>query len=121
MTNYNDKPKTHDDPDLSVLTEYQDIACTFAIYPAGKFGVIYPALGLAGETGEVCEKVKKSIRGDREIDRKEMTRELGDVLWYLANLADDLGIALEDVARANLEKLRSRRDRGVLRGDGDNR
>ena len=103
------------------LSEYQEQAIKTAIYPA-HFAVLYPALGLCGEAGEVAEKVKKSIRDDGGVWKKdEIAKELGDVLWYLANIADDLGVSLEDVAAENLKKLSSRAERGTLRGSGDNR
>lgn len=86
---------------------------------------VYPALGLAGETGEVLEKIKKLYR-DRngEADqawRDELSKELGDCLWYIDRIANDFGFDLEDVALANISKLESRMTRGVLSGDGDNR
>src|SRR5581483_10874187 len=82
-------------------------------------------LGINGEAGEVAEKVKKIIR-DRngkvtEQDKTELAKEIGDVLWYLAVFAHQLGFSLEEVARDNLEKLSSRKARGVLGGSGDNR
>ncbi len=82
-------------------------------------------LGLANEVGEVAGKIKKIFR-DRggeitDADRRALMLELGDVLWYLAELCTRLGIALDDVAAANLEKLRGRAERGTLRGDGDER
>jgi NTP pyrophosphatase (non-canonical NTP hydrolase) len=85
----------------------------------------YPALGLAGEAGEVAEHAKKAIRDDAgvvtEERRRAMAKELGDVLWYLSQLASELGLELEEIARANLEKLLSRQRRGVLSGSGDER
>lgn len=82
-------------------------------------------LGLVGESGEFAEKVKKALRdNDGIIDRprkEEMKKELGDVLWYLSQLATKLGLSLEEVATANIEKLYSRLDRKKLRGSGDNR
>lgn len=82
-------------------------------------------LGLVGEAGEVAEKVKKLVR-DKEgnvssEDKEEIKKELGDVLWYTAVLADYLKIDLEDVAQTNVEKLMSRKQRGTSRGSGDNR
>ena len=100
--------------------EYQELAITTAIYPDGA-RIFYPCLGLAGEVGEVCEKIKKHIRDGRELDKDDLTKELGDVLWYLSALSSDLGISLEDVAVNNYEKLKSRQERNVLKGDGDNR
>ena len=85
----------------------------------------YPALGLGGEVGEVLNKVKKIMRDhDGKITdeyREILKKELGDVLWYVAALASELGLKLEEVARLNLEKLASRKERGTLGGDGDNR
>jgi len=87
--------------------------------------VIYPALGLAGEAGEVCNKTKKILRDDggrmTEEKRTQLIDELGDVLWYVANLATDLGVTLDEVARINLAKLNSRKERGTITGSGDNR
>lgn len=99
--------------------EYQEEAKKTAIYPY-QYRVVYPALGLAGEAGEVAEKVKKHIR-DGVLNVEELKKELGDVLWYLAAIASDLGLTLDDVAEANLQKLRSRQARGVISGNGDNR
>jgi len=101
------------------FNEYQEKASKTAIYPE-QFKLVYPALGLAGEAGEVAEKVKKHIR-DGVLDVDAVKKEMGDVLWYLAALSSDLGIELEDVALANVEKLSSRKQRGVIGGSGDNR
>ena len=90
-------------------------------------GYMEKALGLAGETGEVMEKIKKMIRDKNGVfsptpeDITELTKELGDVLWYLSALAFYNGIDLDDVARANLDKLRSRKERNQIHGSGDNR
>lgn len=82
-------------------------------------------LGLSGEAGEVAEKFKKIIRDKggkiTPQDKQEIAKELGDVLWYISAIADYLDVPLEQVARGNLEKLFSRRDRGVGHGSGDNR
>jgi NTP pyrophosphatase (non-canonical NTP hydrolase) len=105
------------------FNEYQETARETAIYPA-ELGLIYTALGLTGEAGEVAEKVKKMIRDDITLDDKyrgKLARELGDVLWYVANLAHEIGISLDTVAKANLNKLRSRKVRKALSGDGDDR
>ena len=87
--------------------------------------VIYPTLGLVNEAGEVAGKIKKIFR-DRagvigDADREALALELGDVLWYLAEICSRLGIRLEDVAEANLAKIADRVERGVLHGDGDRR
>lgn len=106
------------------LDEYQAEALKTAIYPT-ESGIVYPVLGLAGESGEVADKVKKTIR-DRggEFDaetRREIAKEAGDVLWYLAALARELGMTLGELAELNLAKIRSRAARGALHGSGDNR
>jgi NTP pyrophosphatase (non-canonical NTP hydrolase) len=104
---------------------YQRESRKTALYPAIGHGVIYPTLGLANEAGEVAGKIKKVFRdkagviGDAE--RDALTAELGDVLWYLAQVASELGISLDEVASHNLDKLFSRQARGKLTGDGDNR
>jgi NTP pyrophosphatase (non-canonical NTP hydrolase) len=100
--------------------KYQELAKTTAIYPENA-KIFYPCLGLAGEVGEICEKIKKHVRDGRELDKEDLTKELGDVLWYLSALSGDLGINLEDVAVKNYEKLKSRMERNVISGSGDNR
>lgn len=109
------------------LNEYQSIAIDTAIYP-GRWsfgGVIYTSLGLNGEAGEVADKVKKVLRDDEGIlddaKRAAIASELGDVLWYAATLADELGLTLDEVAAINVAKLASRSERGVLVGSGDDR
>jgi len=107
------------------LSDYQKKALTTALYPNQGHNPYYPALGLGGEVGEVLNKVKKIMRdhGGAITDeyREILKKELGDVLWYLGALATELNLDLEDVAKANLEKLASRMERGVLSGDGDER
>jgi NTP pyrophosphatase (non-canonical NTP hydrolase) len=109
------------------FNEYQEKARTTANYPmvGGVNFSVYPALGLTGEAGEVAEKFKKIIRDKEglmsESDVVEITKELGDVLWYVSNLASDLGVDLSEVANANINKLFSRKERGVISGNGDNR
>lgn len=105
--------------------EYQRRSLSTALYPNQGKNFVYPTLGLCGESGEVSEKIKKVIR-DRQgqVDdqvRSEIAKELGDVLWYVAQLATELGLSLDDVAAGNLEKLASRKQREMLRGSGDNR
>jgi len=86
---------------------------------------VYPALGLSGEAGEISEKLKKIIRDQGGVigpqQSVELAKEIGDVLWYVANLAGDLGFSLEQIGQMNIDKLSSRRLRGVITGDGDNR
>lgn len=102
------------------FNDYQDFVKSMKVYPE-KHAIVYPALGLVGEAGEISEKVKKWLRGDKELDKEALLQELGDPLWYIASLADDLGYTLQEVVDANMEKLRSRKERNVLKGSGDNR
>jgi len=105
------------------LNEYQHAALETAVYPE-EYRIIYPALGMTGEAGEVADKVKKVIRdyGSFTDERKrEIVKEIGDVLWYCAVLANDLGYTLEEVGIINIEKLKSRKERGCIGGSGDNR
>ena len=105
--------------------EYQKQSRTTAVYPNQGSNFVYPVLGLAGESGEVSEKIKKVIRDKGgQIDdqtREEVGKELGDVLWYVAQLATELGLSLSDVAANNLKKLFERKARGMIHGSGDNR
>ena len=107
------------------FNSYQADVKKTAIYPHQGENLAYPALGLTGEAGEVADKIKKLIR-DRngtptDSERIELVKELGDVLWYLAILAWELGVDFEDVAVTNIKKLKDRKERGVLQGEGDNR
>lgn len=105
--------------------EYQKKARAKAIYPTLGGGVVFPTLGMMGEAGEVSEKIKKLFRdGDGVVTeelRKEITKELGDVLWYMSQIASELDIHLQEVAEKNIEKIESRHARGVTHGSGDNR
>jgi NTP pyrophosphatase (non-canonical NTP hydrolase) len=107
------------------FNEYQIKARETAVYPNINSNFIYPTLGLVGEAGEVAEKIKKVIRDNNGIiseeKKEEIKKELGDVLWYVANLAKELNIDLDDVAQGNIEKLFSRMERNKIHGDGDNR
>jgi NTP pyrophosphatase (non-canonical NTP hydrolase) len=107
------------------FSEYQERSRATAVYPDAGSNIVYPALGLCGEAGETAEKVKKAIRDDggtlTEERRAAIAAELGDVLWYAAQLATEAGLDLEDIAAANLEKLLSRQRRAVLHGSGDDR
>lgn len=110
------------------LDEYQRGALRTASYPEAA-RTLYPALKLAGEAGEVTEKLGKLMRDEgwlpgQPLDddqRSALVKELGDVLWYVAVLASDLGVSLETVGAVNLDKLASRQARGVLGGSGDDR
>jgi NTP pyrophosphatase (non-canonical NTP hydrolase) len=107
------------------LEEYQKKSRETAVYPGAGNNFIYPTLGLAGEAGEVAEKIKKVLRDDNNLvsaeKKEELKKELGDVLWYLAQISTELGLSLEEVAAFNIEKLQSRKQRNVLGGSGDNR
>lgn len=109
------------------LNEYQTCALETAFFPGrGEFpGLMYLGLGLSGEAGEVTDNIKKAWRdddGELTKERREAIKaELGDVQWYIAVMAADLGMTLDEVARYNVEKLSSRKRRGVLHGEGDNR
>jgi NTP pyrophosphatase (non-canonical NTP hydrolase) len=105
--------------------EYQKKSRKTAIYPQAGKNYIYPTLGLAGESGEVAEKIKKIIRDKKgKISREtraEVEKELGDVLWYLTQIATELNLSLEDIAECNIKKLASRFKRKMLHGNGDGR
>ena len=105
--------------------EYQKKSRETAIYPNQGKNFIYPTLGLVGEAGEIAEKIKKVIRDNNYIvteeKKQELIKELGDVLWYMAQFATELDFSLEEVAVKNIEKLFSRKERNVLSGSGDNR
>lgn len=116
------------------LNEYQRDADRTAIYHGKKTpdGITYTVLGLTGESGELANKWKKYLRdysgdSDATIDerleefKKAMRKELGDVLWYVASMASELDSTLEDIAKENILKLQSRKERGVLGGSGDDR
>ncbi len=107
------------------LNEYQEQAQSTAIYPKEHSkGLLYAVLKLNGEAGEVAELLGKALRDDGgSISGKfdDFVKELGDVLWYVAAVAENLGIDLEYVAQQNIEKLQSRYQRGVIKGSGNNR
>lgn len=98
---------------------YQKEATRTAIYKP-EHAVLYTALGLVNEAGEVAGKVKKILRDDK-FDRDAIAAEIGDVLWYIAALCKDLNVDMAQVAHDNLAKLRDRQERGKLQGSGDNR
>jgi len=107
------------------FTEYQSKSRTTANYPSIGHPVIYPTLGLTSEAGEVAGKIKKIFRDKGGVigaaEREALKGELGDVLWYLAQVCTELDLSLDDVAGHNLEKLFSRLERGKISGEGDNR
>lgn len=107
------------------LSDYQRRSRATAVYPDAGANLTYPALGLCGEAGEAAEKVKKTIRDDGGVlsdeRRAALAAELGDVLWYVAQLATEAGLDLDALAEENLAKLLSRQERNVLQGSGDTR
>lgn len=107
------------------INEYQQMARRTAIYPNTGSNMTYPTLGLAGEAGEVAEKVKKVIRDKGGVfdddTRAAISKELGDVLWYVAQIASELNLDLSNVAQQNLDKLADRAKRGKIKGNGDER
>lgn len=107
------------------FNDYQNDSRKTALYPNIGNNFVYPTLGLAGEAGEVAEKIKKVIRDKGgivdEATKQEIKKELGDVLWYVSQIASELGLSLEDVASENIKKLFSRLERGKINGSGDNR
>jgi NTP pyrophosphatase (non-canonical NTP hydrolase) len=110
------------------LTEYQKQAAKTAVFPKEGYveylGLCYATDGLVGEAGEIKNKTKKLLRGDRKLDesaRQDLIDELGDVLWYCAAVAGELGVSLEEVGERNLAKLADRAQRGVIKGSGDKR
>lgn len=104
---------------------YQESAASFALYPNQGSNLAYPTLGLCGEAGEVAEKIKKVIRDSDGVVsdeiREALKLELGDVLWYVSQLAEELNLELGAIAEANINKLASRKERNALQGSGDNR
>jgi len=111
------------------FSDYQKESRATAKYPDLDNNFVYPTLGLVGEAGEVADKIKK-LQRDQGIftpdkvtneTKAEITKELGDVLWYVAQLATEFGVDLDDVAQGNIDKLRSRLERGAIGGSGDNR
>ena len=112
-----------------LISEYEDIAKKSALYPKEEIdGIIYTAIGLSNESGEVLGKLKKIIRdfdgsfseGVNQ-NKEDLIDELGDVLWYLCMLGNEIGSSLEEIARRNNKKLSSRLQCGTIKGDGDDR
>ena len=107
--------------------EYQKKSRETALYWDAGQNLIYPTLGLAGEAGEVAEKIKKLFRNNGGVldltdeKKSELKKELGDVLWYVSQLSTELGLSLEDVVSANIEKIFSRLERNKLHSTGDSR
>jgi len=105
------------------FNDYQKSARKTKIYPDIS-EVFYPTLGLCGEVGELANKVKKIMRGDKEIfelKTETIYYELGDILWYLSNICSDLDCSLDDIAKMNVAKLKKRQEENKIKGDSDNR
>jgi len=104
------------------LIQYQQEAIKTAVYNS-TYAVMYPALGLAEEAGEVAGKIAKMLRDDIDMEeqREKIEAEMGDVLWMLAALAKGCNLSLQTIAEKNLEKLRKRQEARTLKGEGDNR
>lgn len=104
---------------------YENLMMELRKYPGVGENIYYPTLGLTGEAGEVADKVKKVMRdadGIMTDDRRyEIAKEVGDVVWYVCALANELGFSFEDIAQMNIDKLLDRKVRNVIKGDGDNR
>jgi len=107
------------------LSEYQQKAKATAKYPVIGHGVIYPTLGLTNEAGEVAGKIKKIFRDKEGVispeTRAALKAELGDVLWYLSQVATELQLSLDEIAEYNIAKLLDRQARGKIQGEGDDR
>ena len=106
---------------MKTFEEYQTATKKTAIYDKD-VAITYLALGLTSEAGEVAGKIKKWIRGDVDrVDSEDIAKELGDVLWYISQMASTFNLSLEDIAQSNVDKLASRMQRDQIKGDGDNR
>ena len=105
------------------MNEYQKRTDRTVVYEKQSYIIAqtYTALGLCNESGDYAGKIKKWLRGDKPISKEDLVSELGDILWYVAQCASNLGVDLEDVALKNLAKLEDRKQRDVLKGDGDDR
>lgn len=110
---------------LSDFNEYQKFCSSTAVYPKIGKNFVYPLIGLQGEVGEVSEKVKKLFRDDKgkltDEKRVEIIKELGDVMWYISQLATEFNTKLSDVVKGNIEKLTKRKVENKIHGSGDNR
>ena len=106
------------------VNEYQKESIKTRDYGKGE-PIIYPALKLNGEAGEVAEKVGKALRDNDGVFTDEIklgiAREIGDVLWYCAALSDEIGYTLDEICQLNIEKVQKRREENKIHGEGDNR
>ena len=124
MSDVVNKPEEEIEPELESLDKYQMFVRSTKVYDK-EYTLIYPVLGLVNEAGEVAGKLKKIMRDDggqlspEKLD--DLVAELGDVLWYVTAVADDLGITINDIFFANYTKIKSRQERGMIKGSGDTR
>ncbi|MCL4411339.1 nucleoside triphosphate pyrophosphohydrolase family protein [Candidatus Marsarchaeota archaeon] len=104
------------------INDYQAKAAITALYPNElKGGIFYPSLGLAGEVGELLNKIKKIARDNATPDKDGIKAELGDILWYVARIASEMDITMDEIANYNIEKLAKRKENGTIHGNGDYR
>jgi NTP pyrophosphatase (non-canonical NTP hydrolase) len=117
-------PENEEAPEVQSLDQYQIFVRSTKVYDK-EYNLVYPVLGLVNEAGEVAGKVKKLMRDDNgqltEERFNDILSELGDVLWYVTATADDLGVTISDVFFNNYMKLKSRQERGMIKGSGDHR
>ena len=114
---------------MKTFAEYSDAVWSFAAYPDRGNNLLYPALGLTGESGEVAEKIKKLWRNEGHTSaagltpekKHDLVKELGDVLWYINAMCREIGVPLQDVAALNAAKLADRAQRNVIHSEGDDR
>ena len=107
------------------LNEYQTLALRTAAPKDKKNELFHLLLGLCGEAGEIAEKTKKIVRDHEsdfaKLDQSDLTKELGDVLWHVAVIANYFNISLDEVGETNIQKLADRLKRGAIGGSGDDR
>jgi NTP pyrophosphatase (non-canonical NTP hydrolase) len=124
VNDYNTPETEPVDMDMDSLQAYQEFVRSTKAYDA-EYALVYPILGLTNEAGEVAGKLKKIMRDENgqlsQASFHALVAELGDVLWYVTAVADDLGITISDIFYENYKKLSSRKARGVIKGSGDNR
>lgn len=106
---------------MNAFNDYEMRIVKYDMYPESQKPLIY-FLGLAGESGELCEKMKKIVRDGGTLERNEaVAKEIGDVLWYITRIASQSGYSIAEIADMNLSKLQSRFDNNKIHGEGDNR